>query len=82
MRYIPNRHARALTGVRTQTIGLIFFHDINTLFAPDTRNDLYKPYTPLPVVVIPSPVEQADKTTISVLAKERRAASAAENKET
>ena len=32
MRYIPNRHARALTGVRTQTIGLIFFHDINTLF--------------------------------------------------
>ena len=32
MNYIPNRHARALTGVRTQTIGLIFFHDINTLF--------------------------------------------------
>jgi LacI family transcriptional regulator len=32
MHYIPNRHARALTGVRTQTIGLIFFHDINTLF--------------------------------------------------
>ena len=32
MRYIPNRHARALTGVRSQTIGLIFFHDINTLF--------------------------------------------------
>ena len=25
MNYIPNRHARALTGVRTQTIGLIFF---------------------------------------------------------
>ena len=32
MHYVPNRHARALTGVRTQTIGLIFFHDINTLF--------------------------------------------------
>lgn len=32
MHYIPNRHARALTGVRTQTIGLIFFHDIKTLF--------------------------------------------------
>ena len=32
MHYIPNRHARALTGVRSQTIGLIFFHDIKTLF--------------------------------------------------
>jgi len=32
MNYIPNRHARALTGVRSQTIGLIFFHDIKTLF--------------------------------------------------
>lgn len=28
MRYIPNRHARALTGVRSKSIGLIFFHDI------------------------------------------------------
>ncbi|ASY26067.1 transcriptional regulator [Candidatus Planktophila versatilis] len=32
MHYVPNRHARALTGVRSKTIGLIFFHDINTLF--------------------------------------------------
>ncbi len=32
MRYIPNRHARALTGVRSKSIGLIFFHDIKTLF--------------------------------------------------
>jgi LacI family transcriptional regulator len=32
MHYIPNRHARALTGVRSKTIGLIFFHDIKTLF--------------------------------------------------
>jgi LacI family transcriptional regulator len=32
MNYVPNRHARALTGVNTKTIGLIFFHDIKTLF--------------------------------------------------
>lgn len=32
MRYIPNRHARALTGIRSKSIGLIFFHDIKTLF--------------------------------------------------
>ena len=32
MHYIPNRHARALTGVRSKSIGLIFFHDIKTLF--------------------------------------------------
>ena len=32
MHYIPNRHARALTGVSSKSIGLIFFHDIKTLF--------------------------------------------------
>ena len=33
LNYSPNRHARALTGQQTKTIGLIFFEEINRLFA-------------------------------------------------
>jgi len=32
LNYSPNRHARALTGQRTQTIGLVFFEEVKSLF--------------------------------------------------
>lgn len=43
LNYSPNRHARALTGQRTQTIGLIFFEEVQSLFGTPFWGQIVNP---------------------------------------